>query len=323
MKIILLVSLALAGLSVLSVARASLVQEKFTTDPALNGWQIFGNTNLFQWDSTNQALAVTWDSSQSNSYFYHLLGGTFAGTNDFLVAFDLRLADVAIGANPAKPLTFEIAIGLLNTNDATSPTFVRGAGIAPNLVEFTYFPDDIYNEGAVSTLFISTSNNYSGGGFANLLGLPTNVTCRVMMTYRALNRTLHTTVTTNGTSIGTIPDSWLGANFDDFAVNAISINSYSDDGQYPGFEGSVLAHGSVDNITFASPLPVDTLQISDTGQVQFASDTNWLYALEQTTDFKIWTAAAPATFGNGTVLVLQATNPPAGKSFYRVRADLP
>jgi hypothetical protein len=178
----LFILLAVAGWSVLSVARASLVQEKFATDPAFAGWQIFGNASLFQWDSTNQALAVTWDSSQSNSYFYHPLGGTFAKTNDFLVAFDLRLADIAIGVNPAKPLTFEIAIGLLNTNDATSPTFIRGAGIAPNLVEFTYFPNDIYNEGAISTLFISASNNYSSGGFANLLELPTNVTCHVLMT---------------------------------------------------------------------------------------------------------------------------------------------
>jgi hypothetical protein len=143
------------------------------------------------------------------------------------------------------------------------------------------------------------------------------------MTYRALNRTLHTTVTTNGTSIGTIPDSHLGASFDDFAVNAISINSYNDEGQYPGFEGSVLAHGTVDNLTFASPLPVEAIQIPGAGQVQFASDTNWLYTLEQTTDFQTWTAAAPAAFGSGTILTLQATNPPADQSFYRVRADLP
>jgi hypothetical protein len=323
MKKVRFVMLAVAGLSALSVARASLVHEKFATDPAFAGWQIFGDTNLFQWDSTNQALAATWDSSQSNSYCYHPLGGTFTRTNDFLVAFDLRLADITIGANPAKPLTFEIAIGLLNTNDATSPAFIRGAGMAPNLVEFTYFPNDIYNDGAVSTLFISTSNNYSGGGFANLLELPTHLTCHVQMTYRALSRTLHTTVTTNGTSLGTIPDSYLSASFDDFAVNAISINSYNDDGQYPGFEGSVLAHGFVDNLTFASPLPVDAVQITGAGQVRFASDTNWLYTLEQTTDFQIWTAAAPATFGNGTVLVLQATNLPADTSFYRVRADLP
>jgi hypothetical protein len=33
--------------------------------------------------------------------------------------------------------------------------------------------------------------------------------------------------------------------------------------------------------------------------------------------------AAPAIFGNGTNLVLQATNTPAGQCFYQVRADLP
>ena len=76
-------SLAIAGLFVLSIApvNASTIVEKFTTDPALDGWQIFGDTNLFHWDSTNQNLDVTWDSSQTNSYFYHPLGMTLT-TND-------------------------------------------------------------------------------------------------------------------------------------------------------------------------------------------------------------------------------------------------
>ena len=68
---------AIASLFVLSMAcvNANTIVERFTTDPALDGWQVFGDTNLFQWDSANQNLAVTWDSSQTNSYFYHLLGG--------------------------------------------------------------------------------------------------------------------------------------------------------------------------------------------------------------------------------------------------------
>ena len=48
MKKVLFVLLALAGLSVLSVARATVIAENFSTDPLSDGWQIFGNTNFFQ-----------------------------------------------------------------------------------------------------------------------------------------------------------------------------------------------------------------------------------------------------------------------------------
>ena len=65
--------------------------ENFSADPLQNGWQIFGDTNLFQWDSTNQNLDVTWDSSQTNSYFYNPLGTILAKSDDFSLSFDLQL----------------------------------------------------------------------------------------------------------------------------------------------------------------------------------------------------------------------------------------
>jgi hypothetical protein len=79
----------------------------------------------------------------------------------------------------------------------------------------------------------------------------------------------------------------------------------------------------VGNLAVASPLPVQTVQAIAAGKVQFVSDTNWLYTLEQSADLQTWSNATPGAFGNGTNLVLQAANLPAGKSFYRVRADLP
>ena len=66
--------LALAGLSVVSASRAVTVVEDFSTDPQAKGWQVFGDTNLFAWNSTNRNLEVTWDSTQPNSYFYYPLG---------------------------------------------------------------------------------------------------------------------------------------------------------------------------------------------------------------------------------------------------------
>src|ERR1035438_10474590 len=74
--------LALAGLSLVSASRAVTIVEDFATNPLQDGWQVFGTTNLFQWDSTNHWLAVTWDSSQPNSYFYLPLGGYLTRYDD-------------------------------------------------------------------------------------------------------------------------------------------------------------------------------------------------------------------------------------------------
>ncbi len=43
-------SLAFAGLFVLSAAHATTVTEIFTNNPSQDGWQIFGDTNLFEFD---------------------------------------------------------------------------------------------------------------------------------------------------------------------------------------------------------------------------------------------------------------------------------
>src|SRR5450756_2427068 len=221
-------SLAIASLFVLSAASAfaATITENFSTNPLQHGWQIFGDTNLFQWDSTNQNLAVTWDSSQPNSYFFHPLDTIYSKTNDFLIAFDLRLNDITVGTTPDRPFTFEIAVGLLNTANATNAGFIRGFGSAPNIVEFTYFPNDTNDFGAtVSTLFISSQTNFSGGGFTAPLEMATNTLFHVVMLYTAANQTLHTTMTADGAHFGPIQDAYLGGWFDDFQVDAVSILS--------------------------------------------------------------------------------------------------
>ena len=317
-------SLALASLFALSAVHAATISGKFSTDPALAGWQVFGDTNLFQWNPTNQALDVTWDSAQPNSYFYHPLGAVYTKTNDFLITFDLQLNDIAIGTTLGHPLTFELAVGLINAGEATSGNYFRGDGYFPDLVEFDYFPNDLNDFGAtLSTIMISSQINYSKGGFTDPLELATNTLYHVTLIYTAINQTLRTVMTADGAKYGPIMDTYLPLTFDDFQVDAISVNSYNDGGQDPSWAGSILAHGSVRNLAFASPLPVGVIKTTAAGQVRFGSDTNWLYTLEQTADLKTWTPAAPATGGTGTNLVLQATNVPPGKSFYRVRADLP
>lgn len=307
-------SLAIASLFVLSVSHAALIQEKFRTDPALDGWQIFGDPNLFRWDSINENLAVTWDSSQTNSYFYHPLGATFTKADSFCVLFDLNLTDTYVTGY------FQLAVGLCNFADATSANFSRANGVSPNLFEFDYFPDgpDSYGPSIDATLVDADDNFYFAYDASQPLA--NGVTYRVVLIHRAGESGISGTVYTNGQVFTSLPIiAAYGA--DDFNLDTLAVSSYTTTDDTYG--NALLAHGTVDNLAFASPLPVDKIETIAAGEIQFASDTNWLYTLEQSIDSKVWKPAAPAVFGNGVNLVLQATNPPADKSFYRVCADLP
>jgi hypothetical protein len=316
-------SLAIAGLFVLSIAsvNANTIVERFATDPALDGWQVFGETNLFQWDSTNQVLDVTWDSTQPNSYFYHPLGVTLTTNDSFCVQFDLQLNDAV-----ASGFGNEVAIGLLHLSDATNVDFNRANGPAPNLFEFDYFPEFIFDDAPVSASVnaaLLDSQPFFGGLYSAFddLTLDPSVTYHIVLIHHTGEEIITGIVYTNGVVLSMLPLNFSSGSgtVGDFQLDALSVNCFADD----GFGDSVLAHGTVDNLAVASPLPVDRIKTPAAGEIQFVSDTNWLYTLEQTADFQTWTPAAPAVFGNGTNLVLQATNLPDDKAFYRVRADLP
>jgi hypothetical protein len=103
------------------------ITENFSANPTQNGWQVFGNTNLFYWDTANQKLAVTWDSTQPNSYFYHTLPWYLTRYDDFRVEFDLSLADIASGVEPGKTGPLQLGVGFLNYAGATSTNFMRGS----------------------------------------------------------------------------------------------------------------------------------------------------------------------------------------------------
>jgi len=332
--------LAIAGLFVLSAARcgAATFTEDFTADPLQDGWRVFGNTNQFQWDSTNQVLAVTWDSTQPNSYFYHPLGVTVTRNDDFSIAFDLRLNDIASGVELGKTGPMELGFGLLNFASATSAGFRRGAyGSAPDVAEFDYYPDGHYTDPyyyapATSTpSFISGVDSYDYCP-ADLTPydneLPTNEWIHVTFTYTATNQTAVLILTTNSVPVGNLPPLVLDADngfadSDDFRADTFSISSYSSVGDD---YDSILAHASVANITVTIPPPAQNLSgASSNGvwQVRFTDHLNWLYTLQRTTDFQSWINVSPAAAGNGTNLLLQDTNPPTDKSFYRVRADQP
>ena len=153
MKMKLFLAPAIVGLAFVCTLHAGTLSEDFSHDPALDGWQVFGDTNLFQWDSVNHDLKVTWDSSQSNSYCYHPLG-TILGTNDdFSMAFDLVLNDYAIGVNPNQPRTFEVAVGLLNYTEATGAGFQRGGYSLTQPILSLTWRNLIFSNGTTLRLF--------------------------------------------------------------------------------------------------------------------------------------------------------------------------
>ena len=325
--------LALAGLFVLFAARsgATTITGNFTNNPSLDGWRIFGDTNLFQWDSANQNLAVTWDSSQTNGYFYHPLGTVLTRYDDFSIAFDLRLHDIGMNlADPIKTNSFELAIGFLNLGEATQTSFLRGTGYnSPDLVEFDYFWDSGYGA-TVWPAFVDTFTdfNYNSSSDYAVFALTPDDWYHVVMTYTASNQTLVTTLTnfeqTAGVSISQLVNDYFG----DYRVDAISISSYSDAGQDPTYgEGSILAHGTVGNFAVTvPPPPVQNLAgafSNGVWQAQFTAPTNWLYTLQRSADFQAWTNVSPATPGTGTNLFLPDASAPAGGAFYRIEADRP
>ena len=328
MRFVQLTALASASTLVLSSVGATL-QEDFSANPALSGWRVFGNTNLFAWDQTNQSLRVTWDSSQTNSYFHHALGTILTKEDDFELEFDLRILDIATNT---KSGPFQIAISLLNIAQATSTNLERGTGVDAvhgprDIVEFDYFPAGYYAgfgdvAPSISPTIVSSENVFASG--FDLLELTTNDLYHIVLTYSASNQILHTEITSNSLPFGPVADVSLGTNFSDFRVDTFAISSYSDFGDD---YDSVLAHGVIDNVLVTlPPPPVDRISISlgsNSWLVGFSTQTNWLYTLERTKDLQVWTAVSSSILGTGKDLILQDTNPPQPMAFYRVGAQKP
>ena len=337
-------SLTFAGVVALSISRlnAGTFTENFSANPQQDGWKIFGDTNFFRWNSTNQNLEVTWDSSQTNSYFYLPLGTILAKDDDFSVTFDLRLTDFIAGVDPQMPSTFPLSVGFLNLAEAEQTNFLRGTGYtSPDIVEFDFFPDPggswKWGPSLTASMVDSTAFDWSSGGF-DPDGLTSNDIYEISLDYTAANSNLVMSVTKNGGPFVSNIIANLTDAFTDFRADAIALMSYSQAGQdttvYTNsdnsttiYAGSLLAHGAADNIVVTiPPPPVQNFTGNFTGNflsAQFLSRSNWLYTLERSTDFQSWTNVSDAIPGNATTLILHDTNPPADKAFYRVRAERP
>lgn len=317
-KCLLIAAFAAACLS----AHATVLTETFANDPALDGWRIIGDTNLAQWDSTNHNLQFTWDSSQTNTYFYHPLGSVLSRDDDFSIAFDIKLNDVGPGSDPAKAFSFPVAVGFLNLEEATQPGFLRGTGVSsPDLCEFDYFYDSGY--GATDwPQFVNTNStfNYNSADDYAVYTFNNGEWYHVFMNYTSSNQTMVTTVTSDSTNF-TIVDP-LMPSFGDFRVDTVSISSYNDD---QGYGSSVLAHGAVANISVTlPPPPITSFQAGLSNGIwvaRFVSRTNWTYTLQRSLDLNSWTDATTAS-GNGGTLSLQ-DNANGAMQIYRIRAQRP
>jgi hypothetical protein len=321
--------IGLACLAGISHAVTTSTMEDFSSNPVQQGWRILGDTNLFQWDATNQNLRVTWDSSQANSYFYHPLGTILTRQDDFSLGFDLKLIDIGPGPDTNKATSFPIAIGFLNLDLAGGTNFIRGTGSgSPDLAEAAYFWDSGFGATLWPT-FVDTNStfNYNSSSDYAIFALAPGDYYHIFMNYTASNQTAVLTITNFEKTSGLQITQLINTNFGDYRLGSVSINSYSDAGQDPQYAGSVLAHGVVDNLRVTVPAPpvenVVGFLSNGVWNVRFTGQTRWLYTLEQTIDFQTWSGASPSVEGAVTTMVLTATNTPAEGAFYRVRAEKP
>jgi hypothetical protein len=332
----------LAAFSLLCASRAATIVEDFSSDPLSNGWQRFGDTNLFHWNSTNGNLEVTWDSTHPNSYFYRPLNLTLTRYDDFTLEFDLRLSAIASGVEPGKTGPLQIGIGLLNLAGATSTNFMRGAwGGAPDVAEFAYYTSGYYEDsGVIYPSPASTVPSFIPGNaprhyapvFLSVFEneLPNEQTVHVRLAYTGADQTAVLSVTTNGVSLSQLEPLWLSDSgnsqftlTDTFRVDTLSISSYSSIGD--PFD-SVLAQGTVDNLTVTAQLQPITHFIGGPATngywvAQFFAHSNWVYTLERTSDFKSWLPVSEALRGTEDYLGLQDTNILPVQAFYRIQAN--
>ena len=303
--------------------------ESFSTEPTT--WQIW-NPGAFQWNAEAQNLSVTWDSRQTNAFFYYKLPMTLTRRDNFEVEFTLRFDDLTLGIDPTKASTFPICFGFLNLREAMRSNYFRGSGVngttgARSIVEFSYFPDSGFGA-TVGTEIVSTNNQFAYS-HTFPVELTVSETYRVKMSFDAATQILSAEILHDGQPYGEPPNNTVRSlsytsNFGDFALDAFSITTYSHAGQSPPqFAGSVLAHGIVDDIVIAWPDPpikmIGGFRNGSQWVVRFEGLAGWNYILERTTDFQTWTEVASAT--NASELADE--NPPAELAFYRVTANRP
>jgi hypothetical protein len=170
--------------------------------------------------------------------------------------------------------------------------------------------------------------NYSGASDFGLVEIPVDVPMRVTLSYTAVNHTLQINVQTNGMTLGEVVRAVLiETNIQmGFVLDAFSISSYSDEGQFPSeFEGSIFARGTIDNIELTLP---NSSAFSATGKLvdgeweqSFVGSAGWFYTLQASTNLSDWSDVSAEVEGNDAELTLSPAGPETGAlRFFRVKA---
>ncbi|MBM3846559.1 MAG: hypothetical protein FJ405_09780 [Verrucomicrobia bacterium] len=302
-------------------------KETFDVHPVSRGWEKTGDQELINWNPALEHLDVTWDSSRANTFFRYPLGRSVTPADDFGVSLDLLLTDIAAGVQDEKPYTFQIAFGFHRKADADQPGFIRAAGSrAPNLVEFNFFPDTGFGPTVWPAMAASDGQmSFTGDGDYSLFDLPLDVWMRINLHFAASNRTAYLTVQTNGVLVGPLTDAPLASGLRDFELDAFSITSYSDSGQNPPWGGSILGHGSVDNIEILQPAPPIREERFEwrggSWRFRLMGTIGWGYHVEASDDFLSWRAVSKVVEGAAGPLVLEPEVFPGSRyGFLRVRA---
>ena len=319
-----------------TAALAAQFTEGFVSSPLQRGWKQTGVTNLFVWNATNQNLEVTWDSSRSNSFFYLPLGTVVGKEDNFRFAFDLNMQDIAAGATAGKPYTFQIALGLFNSTNVISTNFFRGAGRSlaygpRNLVTFDYFPDTEVVDATFAMTSISANTTSFLVSHNHPLLLDPGVLYHIEMVYTAADHTLRMNALRDGLPFGTPPNNTMEAidltTSEDFRVDCFAVCSYNDDHQPPfGAAGSVLAHGTVDNVSITCPEPpLNRIAggVTNTAwELALPTNTNWVFTLQRSLDLKYWTNVTSGT-GKPSILLRDTNQAVLNAGFYRIAAERP
>lgn len=325
-------NLALALVLAQGVARAAGpetdFEANFATPPNSADWRHIGDPAAFAWLADYTALKVTWDSSKTNSFFLHPLGTVLTASDDFSLSFRLQMRDITPGVDPAKPYTFQIALGFLNTAEALRTNYFRGSGVNAttgprSVVEWDYFPDTGF--GATVAPVVFATNNAVRASFTFPFELEHSRVYDVNLSYTAVDRTLRTTMLVGGEPTQAFKEVVLpAAPTFDFRLDALGIFSFSDAGQQAGYEGSVLAHGLVHSISARFPAPLKLpLDPATPKSIRFWARKGWRYDLERSPDLKGWEKAGSLQAElDGDALIVDESATGASW-FYRVQASLP
>ena len=290
--------------------------ETFATDPLAKGWEIHGDRSLFSWDAEAEALRVTWDSEKPNSYFYRPLGQALTEVDSFAFTFQIRLGEVKAGHLEGQPYTFEIALGLLNSEAAASTTFNRGTGTdSPNLVEWDYFPDTGF--GATISPAIASDKSQFAAGFTFPAEMEVGKRYTIRMEFDGVKRLLKTDMLEDGKKWKTIAEVVMKNAMSGFSVDAFSISNYG----AKGSESSLFAVGWVDEIAVAVQRSKPRWVRSKNEHGRWATKAfvfgdGW--SVEQAEDFRQWKALDGAIKSDHFFLHLFDADPVKGNRFYRL-----